>query len=112
MLVCRAGLAHGGSPSPSSNGCQHWVIRRNPQTSECSLDLLHGVSFRTGRGPKGAEANQCYGRDRGDEALLPRLPETALHRAGGRVLRVDGREGFQDEQPDAAVEQHLIGQTV
>jgi putative SOS response-associated peptidase YedK len=40
MLVCRAGSAHGGSPSPSSNGCQHWVIRRNPQTSECSLDLL------------------------------------------------------------------------
>jgi hypothetical protein len=49
------------------------------------------------QGPEGAEADQCHGGDRGDEALLPRsLLATALHRAGGRVLRVDGREGFQD----------------
>ena len=42
------------------------------------------------------QANQCQVRDRAGPAHVPGcLPQAALHRAGGRVLRVEGHQGAE-----------------
>ena len=72
------------------------VIRRNHKTGEVSLDPLRwGLIPLLVQGPRGrAQADQRQVRDGARPADLPgRLPQAPLHRAGGRLLRVEGDQG-------------------
>jgi hypothetical protein len=78
------------------------VIRRNHRTGEASLDPLRWGLIPHWCGASRAGASPSRPSARRDAAdLLGCLPAAALHRAGGRALRVEGDQRAEGEQPYA-----------
>jgi putative SOS response-associated peptidase YedK len=76
------------------------IIRRNHQTGEVSLDPLRwGLIPYWCKDPAGGRKpiNAKWETVAGPADIPGCVPQTPLHRAGGRVLRVEGDQGTKGE---------------